>query len=116
LTVLLMAIVLGGLFAGGLYLMLARSITRVLLGLVLIGHATNLLIFTAGGLVRGRPPLVPAGPPEPAAGYADPLPQALILTAIVISFALTAFTAVLVRATYQATGTEDSDDLRSTDT
>ncbi len=111
-----MAIVVGGLYAMGLYLMLARSIVKLILGLTLIGHAANVLIFTAGRLVRAAPPLAAAGADAPVAGYADPLPQALILTAIVISFAVTAFAAVLVQRLCATTGSDDTDKLTATDT
>lgn len=112
---LLMAVVMGGLYAAGLYLMLARSIVRLIFGLVLIGHAANLLIFTSARLVRANPPLVPVGAGAPAPGYADPLPQALILTAIVISFGLLSFTAVLVKRSYEVIGTDDSDQMKATE-
>ena len=62
-----------------------------------------------------RPPLVPVGASAPPPGVADPVPQALVLTAIVIGFALTAFAAVLVKRVYRVTGTDDSDALRTTD-
>jgi multicomponent Na+:H+ antiporter subunit C len=112
---LVLAILAGGLYAAGLYLMLARSIVKLILGLVLLSHAANLLIFTAGGLVRANPPLVAMGATEPPAGSADPLPQALILTAIVISFAVLAFAAVLVKRVYLTVGTDDSDRMQATD-
>ena len=112
---LLMAVVIGGLYAVGLYLMLRRNIVKLIFGLMLLGHASNLLIFTVGGLVRARPPLVPVGASAPPPGVADPVPQALVLTAIVIGFALTAFAAVLVKRVYRVTGTDDSDALRTTD-
>lgn len=110
------AIVVGGLYAMGFYLMLARSTVRLVLGLVLIGHAANLLIFTAGGLTRANPPLVAPGAAAPSDGHADPLPQALILTAIVIGFAVTAFAAVLAQRVCVATGHDDTDKLTLTDT
>ena len=112
----LLAFVIGGLYTAGLYLMMRRNILKLIIGLVLLGHAANLLIFTAGRLTRAQPPIIPAGerlPPEP---YADPLPQALILTAIVISFGVTAFTLSLVHRAYQVVGTDDLDDMRTTDT
>lgn len=112
----LMAIVVGGLYAAGLYLILRRSIVKLIIGLVLLSQAANLLIFTASGLTRGRPPLVPGGASSPPEPYADPLPQALILTAIVISFGVLAFTLVLVKRAYQTVGKEDLDEMRSTDT
>ena len=112
----LLAIVVGGLFAAGLYLILRRSIVKLIFGLVLLGHAANLLIFTAGGLVRARPPLIPEGELVLGAPFADPVPQALILTAIVISFAVIAFAAVLIKRVYRTVGSGDVDELKATDT
>ena len=103
------------LYAAGVYLLLRRNIVKLIFGLALLGHAANLLIFTVGGLVRARPPLVESGAPAPPPGVADPLPQALVLTAIVIGFAVIAFSAVLVKRVFAATGTDDTDTLRSTD-
>ena len=111
----LLSIVVGGLFATGLYLMLRRSIVKLIFGLVLLSHAANLLIFTAGGLVRARPPLIPQGELVLATECADPVPQALILTAIVISFAVIAFAAVLVQRVYRSVGSGDVDELKATD-
>ena len=80
--------VMGALYACGIYLILERSLTRVLLGLMLLANATNLLILTTGGYAG----LAPMFNKDTAPGdYNDPLPQALILTSIVISFAVTAF-------------------------
>ena len=111
-----LAVVVGGLYAAGLYLMLRRSLVKLVVGLALLGHAANLLIFTVAGLTRAQPPIVPPGQTQPPVPHADPLPQALILTAIVIGFGVLAFTLVLVYRTYQATQTDDLDDLRTTDT
>jgi multicomponent Na+:H+ antiporter subunit C len=111
----LLAVVVGLLYTAAVYLMLRRSVVRLVFGLVLLGHAANLLIFTAGGLVRGRPPIVAEGGFAPPVGVADPLPQALVLTAIVIGFAVVAFAAVLVHRTVDQTGTDDVDDMRSTE-
>ncbi|MHC4932801.1 MAG: Na+/H+ antiporter subunit C [Planctomycetota bacterium] len=108
----LLAIVIGGLYGTGLYLMLRRSIVKLIFGLVLLGHAANLLIFTTGGLVRGSAPLVPEGATSPPPGYADPVPQALILTAIVIGFAVIAFSAVLIQQVYRVSRTDDSDTMQ----
>jgi multicomponent Na+:H+ antiporter subunit C len=107
-----MAIVVGGLYAAGLYLMLRRGIVKLLFGLVLLGNASNLLIFTAAGMTRGRPPLVPPDATEPVAPFADPLPQALILTAIVIGFGVLAFAIVLVHRVHQTLGVSDLDQLK----
>lgn len=113
---LVFAIVVGGLYAAGIYLMLRRNIVKLIIGLTLLSHGANLLIFTAGDLTRAKAPLVPEYGNEVAAGSADPLPQALILTAIVITFAVTAFMLVLVQRTHQEIDTDDLDDLRTTDT
>ena len=85
-----LALLIGALYAIAVYLMLRRSIARVILGLALLTNATNLLIFTVGGLSRAAPPLVPEGLDQPAGAVADPLPQSLILTAIVIGFGVRA--------------------------
>ena len=111
-----LAITVGGLYAAGIYMMLRRSVVKLLIGLGLLSHAANLLIFTAGGIVRGRVPVVPPGETQPLMIVADPLPQALILTAIVISFAVLAFALVLIYRTYQTLGTDDLDQLKATDT
>lgn len=112
---LLLAIVVGFLYASALFMMLRRSIVKLIFGLVLLGHGTNLLIFTAGGLTRGHPPLIPAGKVTIEQPYADPVAQALILTAIVISFAVLAFAVVLLYRVYQTIGTENMDKLRAAD-
>jgi multicomponent Na+:H+ antiporter subunit C len=112
----LMAIVVGLLYAAGIYLMQRRNMVMFLIGLALLSHGANLLIFTAGGLTRGQPPLIPENADMPVAMHADPLPQALILTAIVISFGVLAFALILFLRAYQTTGTDDLHDLRSTDT
>ena len=111
----LLAFIIGGLYAAGLYLMMRRSIVRLIIGLVLLGQAANLLIFTLGRLTRGRPPLIPLDSTDPVAPFADPLPQALILTAIVIGFGVMAFTVVLIKIAYQTVGTDDLDDMKATD-
>ncbi len=113
---LLLAITIGLLYASGIYMMLRRNVVKLLIGLGLLSHAANLLLFTAGGLVRGRVPVIPAGETQPLTIVADPLPQALILTAIVISFAVLAFALVLIYRTYQTLGTDDLDELKATDT
>lgn len=110
-----LAVVIGALYATGIYLILRRSLVKLIIGLGFLTNAANLLIFTVGGLVRGRPPLVVEGATAPVAPFADPLPQALILTAIVIGFGVQAFALVLVYRTYQTVGTDDSDLMKSTD-
>jgi multicomponent Na+:H+ antiporter subunit C len=111
----LMAFVIGALFAGGLYMMLRRSLVRIIIGLLLLSNAINLMIFTAGRLVPGQPPLIPLQADEIMPPFADPLPQALVLTAIVISFGVTAFAVILIRQTYTMVGSDDLNEMRYTD-
>jgi multicomponent Na+:H+ antiporter subunit C len=111
----LLSAVTGILYAAGLYMILRRTTVKALIGLALLGHAANLLLFGSGGITRGRPPLVPEGATAPAGAVADPLPQALVLTAIVISFGVLAFATALVLRVYQTAGTDDVDELREKD-
>ncbi|MCX7838677.1 MAG: Na+/H+ antiporter subunit C [Anaerolineae bacterium] len=111
-----LAFVIGWLYAAGLYMLLRRSLVKLLIGLVLLSHAANLLIFTAAGLTRGKPPIVTPTTSSVSTAMADPVPQALILTAIVISFGVTAFALVLAYRAYKTVGADDLDRLTSTDT
>ncbi len=110
-----LALVIGTLYGGGLYLMMRRNLIQLIIGLSLLSHGANLLIFTAGGLRKGGAPILAEGEKTFATLPADPLPQALILTAIVISFAVTAFALVLFLRTYQTVGTDDVDELKEND-
>jgi multicomponent Na+:H+ antiporter subunit C len=110
-----LAFVIGGLYAAGIYLMLRRNLARLIIGLAILTNAANLLIFTVGGLIRARPPLIPEGEAAPVAPITDPLPQALILTAIVIGFGVLAFAMVLAYRAYQSVGSDDLDDMKTTD-
>ncbi|WP_072771921.1 Na(+)/H(+) antiporter subunit C [Desulfitobacterium chlororespirans] len=107
----LMAIVIGILFTIGTYLILSKTLLRIILGTSIIGHGVNLLILTMGGLKKGGPPLL--GLKESL--FTDPLPQALLLTAIVINFATTALFLVLSYRTYKVLGTDDLEELRGCD-
>lgn len=111
----LFAFVIGGLYATALFMMLRRSIVKLVIGLMILSNAANLLILTAGGLVRGAPPLIPEHLERVAAAIADPLPQALILTAIVISFGVLAFAVVLIHRAYEVIGADDMNEMKSTD-
>lgn len=108
-----MLLVMGVLYAVGVYLVLERSLTRVLLGIMLLTNGTNLLLLHTGGL-PGRSPLYEAGL-DPRA-YSDPLPQALILTAIVIGLATTAFLLGMVYRSWVLSHrdeiTDDAEDRR----
>lgn len=111
----LMAFVIGGSYACATYLLLRRSLLRVVIGLVLLGQATNLLIFTAAGLTRANPPLVAEGALSPRPPFADPLAQGLVLTAIVINFGMLALALVLTYRGRQETGTDDLDRMTATE-
>jgi multicomponent Na+:H+ antiporter subunit C len=107
----LLALASGVLYASGLYLMLRRRLAQLIIGLGLLSNGTNLLIFTVGGLTRARPPVVPENAERLVAPYADPVPQALVLTAIVIGFGLLAFSLVLAHRVHQTIGTDDVDEV-----
>lgn len=112
---LLLALITGILYSAAIYMMLRRSLAKLIIGLVLLGHASNMAIFTLGRLSKGNPPFIPEGATEVVPPYADPVPQALILTAIVIGFGIQAFAIVLIKRVYQETGTDDLDDLQTAD-
>jgi multicomponent Na+:H+ antiporter subunit C len=109
-----LAFVIGALYAAGLFMMLRPSAVRLIIGISLLGHAANLLIFTIAGLTRARPPLI-SSTVTGGATVADPMPQALILTAIVIGFAVQAFAVVLIQRVIQIVGTDDLDQMKATD-
>ena len=111
----LFAVVIGVLYAAGLYLVMRRSVVKLVLGLAILSHAANLLIFTLGRLSRDGAPIIPPGAERLVPPHADPVPQALVLTAIVIGFGVQAFALVLVKRAYRETSTDDLDSLRSTD-
>ena len=99
---LLVAMGIGLLTASGVYLVLRARIFDVVLGLTLLSYAVNLFIFFMGRIAVGKPPIIRGGLPNTLAHYADPLPQALVLTAIVISFGMTAvLLAIAVRAQHE---------------
>ncbi|WP_194756492.1 Na+/H+ antiporter subunit C [Aliidiomarina indica] len=112
----IMAIVVGLLYAAAIYMMLRRSIVKLVIGLMLLSNAANLLIFTSAGMTRGAPPLIPLGSALPDGAVADPLPQALILTAIVIAFGVLAFAVVLIHRAYNIIRTDNLDQMKDTDT
>jgi multicomponent Na+:H+ antiporter subunit C len=112
---LLYAILASSLFAAGIYSILRRNIVKLIIGILLLSQSANLFIFLAGGLTKGAPPLINEGETTLTQPYADPLPQALILTALVISFGLLAFYLVLLKRVYQSVNTDDLDEMRGTD-
>lgn len=111
----LLAILVGVLYGAGVYMILRRSLVKVIIGLIFLGHAANLLIFTIGRVTKGNPAFIPSGTEKIVEPFADPLPQALILTAIVIGFGVQSFAIVLFKRAYQEVGTDDLDEMNSTD-
>lgn len=108
---LMMAIIVGILFTAAVYLILSRSLLKVILGTGLISHGAHLLILTMGGLGGESPPVISEGVTD----FVDPLPQALILTAIVISFGVTAFILVASYRMYAVHKTDNMNLLRGND-
>lgn len=105
---LLMCALIGVLMSASVWLMLSRNLVKFLFGLVLISNVANLIIFTVGGLTVGAPPLIVD---DNTAVYANSLPQALVLTAIVIGFGLVSFTLILALRAYQSLGTVNVDEM-----
>ena len=108
-----LAILVGVLYTTGVYMVLRRSILKFIIGLIFLSNATNLLVFISSGVVAGKPAFVGSEAIEPGA-MSDPLPQALVLTAIVIGFGIVVFTLALKYKFYEATGTDDLDQLKKT--
>ncbi|GAB6931237.1 Na(+)/H(+) antiporter subunit C [Paenibacillus sp. JCM 10914] len=106
-----MAIAIGIIFAVGVYQILSKSLLRIILGTSLITHGVHLLLLTMSGLKTGAAPLLG----EQASTYVDPVPQALILTSIVINFGVTSFFFVLAYKAYQRLGTDNMEELRGTE-
>lgn len=111
----LVAILIGIMTAGSVYCMLRRSLVRLVFGLVLLSQTVNVIVFTAGGLGPPDAPVIKEGEKQLTGSYADPLPQALVLTAIVIGFGLIAFTLALTHRAYQELGDDDIDHFNRTD-
>lgn len=111
----ILAIAIGGLFAAAFYNLARQSIVALAFGLMLLGHASNLLVFFINGLVRNKAPLISPDATQPPVGFADPLSQALILTAVVINFGMVAFALVLLHRTRRVAKTDDVDELRSSE-
>ena len=103
------ALAIGVLSGSGVWLLLRPRTFQVIMGLALLSYAVNLFIFGMGRLVVGRPPIINAEAASDPTLYADPVPQALVLTAIVISFATTALLLVVLLAARGLTGTDHVD-------
>ncbi|PVZ13483.1 MULTISPECIES: Na+/H+ antiporter subunit C [unclassified Pseudomonas] len=103
------AIAIGALCASGVWLVLRPRTYQVIMGLCLLSYAVNLFIFSMGSLFIGKEPIIRPGVPPDLLHYTDPLPQALVLTAIVIGFAMTALFLVVMLASRGLTGTDHVD-------
>ena len=110
-----LAVFIGSLVTGGVYLLLSQNLVRMLFGLIMLSNAVNLAIFTAGGLSHRKPAFISAGGVDPVPAMANALPQALILTAIVIGFALLVFMFVLFYRAYETMGTVDTRQMPEND-
>jgi multicomponent Na+:H+ antiporter subunit C len=113
--ILVLAIVTGSIFSMGVYMLLRRNIAKLIIGFILLSHAANLTVFLSGDLVVGGSPIIPEEAKVISEPVSDPLPQALILTAIVISFGLLAFSIILISRVYKTLHTEDLNQIRSTE-
>lgn len=111
----ILALIVGLLYAVSLFMILRKGLIRIIIGIIILGHASNLFLFVISRLTRGNPPIVPHGMEMVTEPFADPLPQALILTAIVIGFGIQAFGIVLLQRAYRVTGASVVDDLNTTD-
>ncbi len=109
------AIMVAMLVSAGLYLMMRRSVAKLVFGIALLGHAVNVIVFASGGLTHGRTPIIAESATQLPAGHPDPLPQALVLTAIVIGFSVQAFAIVLIKRAHQEANTDDFDQLDTTE-
>ena len=111
----LIAILIGTLFATGIYCLLRRSIMKIIIGVMLLSQGANLLVFSVGGLTKSTPAFAEAQSGVPPLAHADPLPQALVLTAIVIGFGLVIFSIALLLRAYKAVGSDDINAFNQTD-
>ena len=110
----LIAILVGVLYAAGVYMLLRRSFVKFIIGIIFMSNATNLLVFLSAGLVQGSPAFVNATTVD-TAHLADPTPQALVLTAIVIGLGMVVFILALKYKYFEITGTDDLDQIKQTD-
>ncbi|MFO8001678.1 MAG: NADH-quinone oxidoreductase subunit K [Marinilabilia sp.] len=113
---LIIVVFIGILYACAVYLLLRRSIVKVILGIFVMGNATNLIIFLSGKVMRGGTGFVPNDASSAAIeAMSDPLPQALILKAVIINLGMAAYILALKYKYFEQTGTHDLDQLSNTD-
>lgn len=111
----ILAVIIGVLYASGIFMILRRSLVKLILGIILLGNGANLLIFLLGRIAKGKPPIIDTAETVINDIYADPVPQALILTAIVISFGLQSFAIILIKRVYIVANTDDLDAINTSD-
>lgn len=114
-TYVLLSISTGCLFGMGVYMLLRRNMVKLIIGLILVSHAVNLFVLLSGDLTIGGTPVLEEGASQFSKPVSDPVPQALILTAIVIGFGLLAFAIVLIKRIHKTLDTEDLHKMRNTD-
>ena len=112
----LLAILCGFFVASGIFCLLQRSLVKLVIGVMLLGQAANLIIFSSAGLQSEKPAIITGAETVLTGNHADPLPQAIVLTAIVIGFGFTAFLLALLHRTYKTLNTDDIEQLKNTDT
>jgi multicomponent Na+:H+ antiporter subunit C len=110
----ILAILVGVLYTAGVYMLLRRSILKFIIGIIYISNATNLLVFLSAGIIPGNPPFIESAGTT-VETLADPLPQALVLTAIVIGLGMVVFILALKYKFFEVTGSDDLDQLKQTD-
>lgn len=111
---LILSLIIGILFSASLFLMFQKSFFKLIIGVIIFSYATVFFLFTVGGTTKNAPPLLAEGQGS-LETLADPLPQALTLTAIVISIGVQLFVIILLKKVFEKVGTEALDDLNTTD-
>lgn len=111
----IVALIIGLLFSSSIYLMFHRSFFKLILGIIIFGYATIYFLFVVCGVTSNSPPLLSKPPEDGLNEIADPLPQALALTAIVISIGVQLFVIVLLKKAHDVTDTDDLDELNITE-
>jgi multicomponent Na+:H+ antiporter subunit C len=110
----LLAILVGVLYTAGVYMLLRRSILKFIIGIIFLSNATNLLVFLSAGIVPGNPAFLKAEGNDISA-FADPLPQALVLTAVVIGLGIVVYLLAVKYRFFNETGSDDLDQLKPTE-
>ncbi|MGK7393471.1 MAG: NADH-quinone oxidoreductase subunit K [Candidatus Cyclobacteriaceae bacterium M3_2C_046] len=113
--ILVLSVIIGLLFWASIYLMFHRSFFKLIVGIYLFGYATIFFLFTVTGITKNEPPLLNQQGADHLTEMADPLPQALTLTAIVIAIGVQLFVIILLKKVFENVHTEDLDNLKSTD-